>query len=55
MIKKQNLKTTDDVKAQFITYCKISDDFEHCILCLACRVTMAVYPDGSESFYHCGC
>lgn len=55
MIRKQDLKTTDKIKPQYMTYCKISSNFDHCILCLKCEVTMAVYSNGSESFLHCGC
>ncbi|GAA0464272.1 hypothetical protein [Alkalibacillus silvisoli] len=58
MIKKQKLKTTENIKAQYMTYCKVGDPedgFDLCILCLKCEATMAVYSDGSESFLHCGC
>lgn len=50
MIKKRGLKTTDNVKAQFFTYCKICSDFGHCMFCLISEVTIAAHPDGSDDF-----
>ncbi|MEW9502965.1 hypothetical protein [Jeotgalibacillus marinus] len=56
MITKASVVNTDEIKAQYITYCKKTrDDNEICIRCLSFFATYAVFSNGQASFLHCGC